>query len=350
MKGIDRRQFLGALGGAAVATGTMPHLVYGQANKITVTSLGGRWEQSIRQNFIPLFEKRTGAKVDVVLGGPAQWMSQIESQPSKPPLDNIDNSETLAFKLMDMKMAVQLNTRTSPNLADTPDLFRKPWDDYGAMYMYSAAGFFYNKEKIKNPPKTWVEFFDRVGKGEFGKSVSLPDIAYGWTTAFIWAYAKALGGGIDKIDAGFEALKKARPYVVKFWANAGEIERMITSREVDIGVFWDGRIYSLMDGGASWLGFQRMDGDVLISGLPAQVVKGGNEALAHQWVNTLLDPEPQLEFFKTINYAVTNKKVAYPENLRYRIMPVEMGVIAPYRELARMTPAMIERWNQEIRV
>jgi putative spermidine/putrescine transport system substrate-binding protein len=351
MTQIDRRKFLGALGGTAAATAFMPQsLVYGQGSKITVTSLGGRWEQSIREHFIPLFEKRTGAKVDVVLGGPSQWMSQIESQPSKPPLDAIDNSETLAFKLMDNKMAVQLTTASVPNLADTPDLFRKPWDDYGAMYMYSAAGFFYNKEKIKNPPKTWAEFFERAGKGEFGKSLSLPDIPYGWTTAFIWTYAKALGGGIDKIDVGFDALKKVRPYVVKFWANAGEIERMITSREVDIGVFWDGRIYSLIDGGASFLGFQRMESDVLISGLPAQVVKGGNEKLALQWVNTLLDPDPQLNFFKTINYAVTNKKVKYPENLRYRILPVEKGIIAPYRELARMTPAMIERWNQEIRV
>jgi putative spermidine/putrescine transport system substrate-binding protein len=350
MSGIDRRTFLNGLGTAAAATALPTSFVYGQADKITVTSLGGRWEQSIRKDFIPLFEKRTGAKVDIVLGGPSQWMSQIESQPSKPPLDAIDNSETLAFRLIDNKMAVQLTPQTVPNLVDTPDLFRKPWDDYGAMYMYSAAGFFYNKEKIKNPPKTWVEFFDRVGKGEFGKSVSLPDIPYGWTTAFIWTYAKALGGGIDNIEAGYAALKKARPYVVKFWANSGEIERMITSREVDIGVFWDGRIYSLIDGGANWLGFQRMESDVLISGLPAQVVKGGNEKLAAQWVNTLLDPEPQLQFFKTINYAVTNRKVKYPENVRHRILPVEKGIIAPYRELARMTSAMIERWNQEIRI
>ena len=115
------------------------------------------------------------------------------------------------------------------------------------MYMYAGAGFFYNKEKIKDPPKTWIEFFDRAGKGEFGKSVSLPDIPYGWTPAFLWTYAKVLGGDINKMDPAFDMLKKVRPHVVKFWANAGEIERMISSREVDIGVFWDGRIYSMMD-------------------------------------------------------------------------------------------------------
>jgi putative spermidine/putrescine transport system substrate-binding protein len=349
MTRLDRRTFIGALSGAAVAA-TLPigMTVRAEDKKITVTSLGGLWEKSIREDFIPLFEKRTGAQVDVVLGGPTQWMSQIESQPSKPPIDAIDNSETLAFKLMDSNMAVKLTPQAVPNLVSTPELFRKPWDDYAAMYMYAAAGFFYNKEKIKNPPKTWVEFFDRAGKGEFGKAISLPDIAYGWTPAFLWTYAKVYGGGIDKMDPAFAALKKVRPYVVKFWANAGEIERMISSHEVDIGVFWDGRIFSMIDGGASFLGFQRMSSDVLISGVASQVVKGGNEKLALQYINTLLDPVPQLEYFKKINYAVTNAKVAYPERVKDRILPVRLGIVAPYRELAKITPALIERWNQEI--
>lgn len=345
---INRRTFLAA---SAIAATPLfrTSLVFAQENKITVTSLGGLWEESIRKDFIPLFKERTGADVDVVLGGPSQWMSQIESQPSNPPIDTIDNSETLAFDLINKDMAVKLTPDKVPNLADTPSLFRSPWDDYAAMYMYSAAGFFYNKDKIKEPPKSWVEFFERAGNGEFGKSISLPDISYGWANAFIWTYAKAHGGGIENLDAGFEAIKRVQPYVVKFWANSGEIERLITSREVDIGVFWDGRIYSLMDGGADYLDFQRMDSDVLISGMASQVVKNGNERLGLEFINTLLDPVPQKSYYERINYAVTNSKVVYPEDRKHRILPVSQGVVAPYKELAALTPGMIERWNQEIR-
>jgi spermidine/putrescine-binding protein len=152
------------------------------------------------------------------------------------------------------------------------------------------------------------------------------------------------------MDPAFEMLKKVRPYVMKFWANSGEIERMISSREVDIGVFWDGRIYSMMDAGAKFLDFQRMDSDVLISGIATQVVKNGNERLGLAFLNTLLDPEPQLQFFKKINYAVTNSKVEYPAEVKDRIMPVKMGLLPPYRELAKITPTLIERWNQEVRL
>lgn len=347
---MTRRTLLKSSAAAGLASGLLPTtLVSANAGTITVTSLGGRWENSIREDFIPNFEKRTGAKVNVVLGGPTQWMSQIESQPSKPPIDAIDNSETLAFRLMDSGMAVKLTTSTVPNLADTPDLFHKPWDDYGVMYMYAGAGFFYNKDKIKQPPKSWSEFFERVGKGEFGRAVALPDIQYAWTPAFIWTYAKALGGGINNLEPGWKALRSVKPHVVKFWSTAGEIERMISTREVDIGVFWDGRVHSMADGGAKFLGFQRMDSDVLISGVTSQVVKGGNEKMALQYINSLLDPQPQLEYFKKINYAVTNSKVQYPAEVRDRILPASKGLVAPYRELGKLAPTLIERWNQELR-
>ena len=81
----DRRKLLTALGAGALTMATRPGLVYAQEKSITVTSLGGRWEQSIRTHFAPLFKQRTGADVRIVLGGPAQWTSQILAQPSRPP-------------------------------------------------------------------------------------------------------------------------------------------------------------------------------------------------------------------------------------------------------------------------
>lgn len=352
MVDANRRRLLATLGGALGAT-MIPagsrSVVWAQENRITVTSLGGKWEQSIREHFIPLFKERTGAEVDVVLGGPSQWMAQITSQPGNPPLDAIDNSETLAYTLIDEGLAVQLTADTVPNLADTPDVFRKPWDDFGAMYMYAAAGFAYNKDRIKNPPKSWPEFFERAGAGEFGRAISMPDITYGWAPAFLWTYAEAFGGSVDKLDPAFEAVEKAKPYVAKFWANAGEFEQLMSTGEIDIGVFWDGRTYSMIDGGAAHLGFERPESGNLINGVTSQVVKGGNEKLALEYVNTLLDPVPQRQYFDLINYAVTNRKVEYPPEVRGRILAPDLGVIPPYRELAAVTPQIMEEWNSRIR-
>ncbi len=80
---LTRRHVLGGLG-AGMATAAWPGgmLVRADENSVTVTSLGGKWEQSIREDFIPLFKQRTGADVKVVLGAPTQWTSQIEALPA----------------------------------------------------------------------------------------------------------------------------------------------------------------------------------------------------------------------------------------------------------------------------
>jgi putative spermidine/putrescine transport system substrate-binding protein len=284
-----------------------------------------------------------------VLGGPSQWTAQIEAQPNRPPLDAVDNSELLAIALRDKGLVAKLTVENVPNLADTPDLFRKPFDDYAASYQYSTSGLFRNTGKIAQAPKTWAEFFERGAKGEFGRAVTLPDISYPWAPHIIWHFAVALGGSVDNLDPAFEALRKIKPFVVKFWSTALEVERLAISKEADIGYLWDGRITAMIAAGNPTIGFNRPGPHSLVVLSPAQVVKGGNERLAYQWVNTLLDPAPQLQYYKLINFTPTNRKVEIPENMKPNIMPLNEGVTPPYAELRKIAPRIVDRWNREIR-
>jgi putative spermidine/putrescine transport system substrate-binding protein len=245
-------------------------------------------------------------------------------------------------------MVLKLTPDKVPNIADTPAPFRQPFDDFGASYQYSTLGLFYNGDTLKNPPKSWPEFFERAGNGEFGKSLTLPDISYTWTPHIIWHYAAALGGSIDNLDPAFNALRKVKPYVVKFWGSALEVDRMVASRDVEMGVLWDGRSYGLAKAAPS-VRYTRLAPHTLLGVLPSQVVKGGNEALGLQWVNTLLDPAPQLQYAMHTNFAVTNSKVKLPPDMQARMMPLSQGVTPPYRELMRAIPRIIERWNREMR-
>ncbi|MEK7946081.1 extracellular solute-binding protein [Pigmentiphaga sp. YJ18] len=347
---ISRRSFLSSVVGAgALAAGVRPGLVHADDKVVTVTSLGGRWEQSIRTHFAPLFKKRTGADVRIVSGGPAQWTSQILAQPAHPPLDAVDNSEVLAMDLIGKGRVLKLTVDKVPHLADIPAVFRQTWDDYGVSYQYGSSGIWYDKNKIKQIPRTWPEFLERAGKGEFGKRIAFPDISYPWTPELVWHLATSLGGSMSNLDPAFAALRKMRPYVVKFWGTAIEAERLIVSRDAEIGWIWDGRVYAMMDSGDKALDFTRLGPNTLFSLVPAQVVKGGNTELAFAWVNTLLDPEPLLKYYQTIQYTPTNPKVVIPEATRARIMPVSEGVVPDMKELIKATPEIMARWNAEMR-
>lgn len=347
---ITRRKMLGLMtGSVALAATQRPNLVWAQENSITVTSLGGKWEQSIRTQFAPYFKKKTGADVKIVLGGPAQWTAQIEAQPNNPPLDAVDNSEILAWNLIDKDLVLKLTPDKVPNLLNVPSQFYSPWDSYGVSYQYGASGIWFDKRKVSQAPTSWPEFLERAGKGEFGKNIAFPDISYAWTPELIWHLAVCLGGSMQNLDPAFEALKRVKPYVTKFWGTAIEAERLIVSREAEIGWLWDGRVYAMMDSGDHNLDFKRLEPSSLFSLVPAQVVKGKNSELAYEWINTLLDPVPLLEYYKLIQYTPTNSKVVIPESTRDRIMPISQGTVPDLAELAQATPGIIARWNSEIR-
>lgn len=345
---VTRRSFL-AGAAAAGAWATRPNLVMAQEKTLIVTSLGGRWEQSIRSHFAPLFTKKTGYEVKIVSGGPAQWTAQIEGQPANPPLNAVDNSELLALSLMNKGLVLKLTPDLVPNLRDVPAQFYEPWDSFGVSYQYGASGIFFNKTKIQQPPQSWPEFLERAGKGEFGRNVTLPDISYAWTPELVWHLASTMGGGLDNLDPAFDALRKVKPYITKFWGTAIEAERLALSREADIGWLWDGRVYAMMDAGAQFLDFRRLKPTSLFSLVPAQVVKTDKSAVAFEWINTLLDPAPLLDYYKTIQYTPTNRKVVFPASAADRIMPVSEGTIPNLQGLAKVTPSIIERWNAEIR-
>lgn len=349
MTTVSRRRFVAVTAGATAGIVLGGRPARGAARTITVTSYGGRWEQAIRTHYVPLFKQQTGADVKVVVGAPTQWVSQIEAQPKNPPINVVDNSETLAFSLMEKGLTVKLSADRVPNLANIPEIFRKPWDGHAVMPMYTAVGLLYNHERIKRPPRSWREFFERTAVGEFGRNVSVPDITYPWAPHLLWLYARQSGGDVGNMDAAFATIRQIKPHVVKFWNNAVELEKMMSTREVDIALFLDGRSYALIESGAKFLSFQRPERDSLILGVATQVMKGPNEDLGLQWLHTLLDPRPQLEFFKVINFAVTNTQVSYPAALKDRVLPMSQVLIPPYRELARATPALVERWTKEIR-
>ncbi|MBO1074580.1 extracellular solute-binding protein [Roseomonas marmotae] len=333
---------LGAMAGLGLAR---PHLARAQGRSITVTALGGVWEEAVRSCFAEPYEKQTGNTARVLIGSPPQWLAQIEANPARPPIDAMVTIPDLAIAAVKNGLMDRFTAEKTPNIVHTPRQFIDPLDDCGVMFDYGVAGFTYNKDRIKQPPKSFVEFVDRTARGEW--QASLPGIGYAVTPIMlIWAMARALGGGVDNVDPFFDAMRKMRRNVI-FWNSPNDFESALATGDAEIGIYFDGRTWAWWDSGAKFAGFLNPSEGGSINAIAVQKPKNASEAV-WPYLDIMLSAGAQLNFAKMLNYGVTNSQVVYPPELAARITPWQEAALPPYAEIAEKRAAWVDRWNREI--
>jgi len=343
---MKRRSILAALAALTLAGAAPAYSQAAKPDKIVIAAYGGIWADSVRKNFIPCFEQKTGVKVEVITGESADWLARIRANPTNPPIHVVALAEADSLRAAKEGLLEQATVQKLPNLADIPDQFHKPWNDYSVAQNIGGFGVIYNKSVIKDPPATWREFIDNVAGGTYGKRVSLPSGTYTWGPEFIWLVSQQYDGNVN---TAFAKLKEAsQNSVVKFWTTPVEALNLFGTKEVDAMVYWDGRAISFIDKGNDWAGFY-LPGPKTIAGL-AMLSKVKNAPnVSWDYINCALAPENQLKHAQTILYAVPNQKVVYPQDVKDKLAPVEKIVIPPYDKIFDQFGGWIERWNKEIR-
>ena len=321
-------------------------LFAGKTERIAVTSFAGIWEEAVRSCFVSYFEEKSGAKADVVIGGPPQWMSQIEANLEKPPIHILVNTIDLALIAGKKGLVEKIRPEKLSNFKDIPQKFTDVLKGWGTCFNYGSAGLAYNKQRIKKPPKSFQEFVDRTAKGDL--RASLPNVSYPpCPQMLIWSFADVFGGNVNNVDPAFAAIKRMRENTI-FYSSSTEFLNHLETGEADIGIYWDGRTWSYYDTGATWIGYINPEEGGIMNPTAVQKVKNSPD-VAWLYLDAMLAPEPELKFAKMLNYPVTNSKVKYPPELEERFVPWEETRWPPFEELGKQIPQWVERWNKEIR-
>jgi putative spermidine/putrescine transport system substrate-binding protein len=343
---LTRRNALAA-GGALAATlgASSRNRATAAGSTITVTALGGIWEEAVRSCFVAPYEKVTGNTAHVLIGSPSQWLSQIEANPAKPPIDVLVTIPDLAIAAARKGLMEPFSDARLSNLKDIPKPFIDGVEGFGAVFDYGVAGLTWHRERVKNPPKSFAEFVDRTAKGEW--QAMLPGVGYAVTPIMaIWALSKAFGGGVDNVDPFFAAVKKMGKNV-SFWNSPNDFENALSTGDADIGIYFDGRTWSWYDSGAKFVDFLNPSEGGSINAIAVQKPKNANDA-AWAYVDVILGATAELEFSKKLNYGVTNSNVVYPPALAARITLWQKAAFPPYAAIAEKRNAWVDRWNREI--
>jgi putative spermidine/putrescine transport system substrate-binding protein len=334
--------------GGLLVNGMSPAPSSGATKSLIVNSYGGVYEKAVRENFAKCFQSKTNIPAEIIVGIPSAVLAKIRASQPKPDVDVFIATASTTIEAINQNLVEKIDPKKVPNLKDVPKINIEQWEGYGVSFSYGVGGIMYNKEKIKNPPQSWAEFVDRTIKGDFGKKVTIPSLSSPESLSVtLWTIANAFGGSVAKPDIAFEKLKVMRNNIPKFYSDLSEVVNMMSTGEVDIAMYPDGRAWAFHDMGNPWVGWiAPKPGGVFQS---SQCMKVKNSAPeAWEFINCLIDPVAQEGFTKMIKYPVTNLKVKYPQDLVNRMTPQKDLIYPPHQEIMKQAALWAERWNKEI--
>lgn len=318
------------------------------AADVTVTAFGGSWEQAFRKCYAEPHTARTGQSVEVIIGGPPQWISQISANPNNPPIDVLVNLMDTAALASKDGLVEPLDESKIPSLSKVSAQFIEPLDNYGTVINYGAAGLAYNRDTVSELPKTWKEFFQGAIDGDYVAALPGINLSSTTPTALLWNIIDLYGANIDDEDALFAELKKLKDSGnVVFYNDINQFLTLIQSGEADIGPYWDGRAWLAHDSTIPNLDFYYPQEGGVISPSVIQKVKNGSEN-GWDFIETLLTADNQKCFAHAIGYAVVNSDVEYEGKLAERVPDIATIRWPDFKNVAARMPQWVDRWNREI--
>jgi len=179
--------------------------------------------------------------------------------------------------------------------------------------------------------------------------LAFPGIGYFSTPmSVMWLFAHVYGGGVDDIAPGLEKIKEMKESGnLIFWNDVNEFLNLMKTGEVDMGMYWDGRIWGFHDDGNQHVGYINPAPGSVASPNVTQKVKNAPD-LAWQFIDVTLEAGPQACWANAIPYAMSNKNIKYADKIAPRITKVSETLWPPFDKAGEKKSEWVELWNKEI--
>src|SRR5205823_12657687 len=163
-----RRAFLRTV--AAASAGSLAAARFAQAAgpNIVAGSFAGVWVDGLKAGVIPCYKRKTGGDVELVVGTPSDFVQKIMATRDRPAIDAVIGTDADVFQNAQLGIIEKLDPAKIPNLAGLVPIFKDPYEGWAFGYDGGRDGLAVNTKKIKEVPKSWVEFTEQVAKGRYG--------------------------------------------------------------------------------------------------------------------------------------------------------------------------------------
>lgn len=281
--------------------------------KLIVAAYGGSYEEMMRKEIIPAFEKRTGAKLEYVAGNSTDNIARLQAQRANQEIDVAILDDGPMYQAVALGLCGELKGLNFGDLYAVADMKTGKSVTIGVV----ATGLMYNKKYFADnklaAPTSWNDLKDP----KFRKKLVIPPLnnTYGLQTVIM--FARLNGGGEKNIDPGFKAMKEqVAPNVLAFEPQPGKMTELFQSGQAVIAVWGSGRVKAFQDTGFPAEFVYPKEGAMALGISACPVAKPNASPLAQQFIQFLLEPDTQVTLAKGSGAGPVNKKTQLPADLQ----------------------------------
>jgi putative spermidine/putrescine transport system substrate-binding protein len=281
--------------------------------KLTVAGYGGSFEDMMRKEIMPAFEKKTGAKLEYVAGNSTDNIARMQAQRGNMEVDVAIVDDGPMFQAVALGLCRELKGVNFAELYPVADMKTGKSVTIGVV----ATGLMYNTKYFadnKMPaPTSWHDLTDPKYRGK----LVIPPMnnTYGLQTVIMMA--RLNGGGEKNIDPGFKVMKeKVAPNVLTFEAQPGKMTELFQSGQAIFAVWGSGRVKAFQDTGFPAEFVYPKEGAMALGISICPTAKPNPSPLAQQFIDFMLQPDTQVTFAKGSGAGPVNRKTQLPPELQ----------------------------------
>ena len=338
------------MAGTALALSLLTGAAMAQDKTLYLAAYGGSFEQTIRKEVIPPFEKAHNLKIEYVAGNSTDNLAKLQAQKGNQQIDVVLLDDGPMYQAVALGFCSPL--ASAPIYDDLYKLARFPSGKavtvgmVGTGIMYSKKAFEENKWAV---PTSWNDLKDK----KFAKKLVIPPLNNTYGLHALIVIAALGGGGENNIEPGFKAFKdEVGPNVLVYEPSPGKMTELFQSGQAVVAVWGSGRAKALADTGFPAGFVYPKEGGVALGVAACPVAGGKGLPEAQALVQFLLSPPMQEVLAAGAGLGPVNRKVTLPPEKQVgipygpeqveKLRTVDWDVVNPKRE------EWNKRWTREI--
>jgi len=325
-----------------------------QEKVLRIANYGGLFTETTNRCTADLFTKRTGVKVIWIDGNPTDHVAKLATNAAgNAPFDVVYLDDSARAQGLAAGVLEKIDTAALTNLGELYDVAKKD-SEFSPVVNFFSIGVAYNskifQEKGIAEPKTWADLWNPQLAGR----IAIPDITTSAGQAMVTVAAWLSGGNERDVKQAFQKLAEIKP--LYFFKSSADLQAKFASGDAWIAPWYNGRAWGMINSGFP-MKFIYPDEKGFGLTTTVHLVKGTkNKAIATEYINTALDPLPQLCQAYYLPYGPTNKTLsavmkAYPRvSEQFPSSQEELNklYLADFTAINNAYPRWLDSWNRMV--